>query len=96
MNIYIPFTYIIGWSQHNKFYYGKRTAKDCNPKQLWNTYFTSSKHVKQFRKEYGEPDIIKIHRKFPNDPETCSFFEESYLTKIDAKNKENFLNKHNC
>lgn len=95
MNIYIPFTYIIGWSEHKKFYYGKRTAKNCNPDEFWVSYFTSSKYVKNFRKEYGEPDIIRIHKKFPNDPKTCSLFEESYLRRIDAKNKENFLNKHN-
>jgi hypothetical protein len=51
--------------------------------------------VKTFREEYGEPDIIKIHKMFPNNPKSCSDFEENYLTKIDAKNHPLFLNKHN-
>ena len=44
----IPYTYIIGWSSLNKWYYGVRYAKNCKPEDLWKTYFTSSKHVKEF------------------------------------------------
>jgi hypothetical protein len=94
MNIYIPFTYIIGWSEHKKFYYGAKYAQGCNPKDLWESYFTSSEYVKEFREKNGEPDIIKIHRTF-SDKESCVLFESEYLTKIDAKNKIIFLNQSN-
>lgn len=94
MNIYIPFTYIIGWSEHKKFYYGCRFAKNCHPDDLWTKYFTSSSYVDSFRKEFGEPDIIKIHRTF-TDKTSCLIFEEKYLTKIDAKSNNLFLNESN-
>lgn len=94
MTIYIPFTYIIGWSQHKKFYYGARWAKKCQPKDLWTTYFTSSKHVKRFREEFGEPDIIRIHRMF-SDKTSCILFEQKYLKTINAKDNILFLNKCN-
>lgn len=42
MYIYTPYTYLIGWSKHNIWYYGKRTAKNCHPNDFWVTYFTSS------------------------------------------------------
>ena len=94
MDIYTPFTYIIGWSQHKKFYYGAKYAQGCQPKDLWESYFTSSEYVKEFREENGEPDIIKIHRTF-SDANSCVLFENLYLTKIDAKNHPLFLNESN-
>ena len=94
MDIYIPFTYIIGWSKHKKFYYGAKYAQGCQPSDLWESYFTSSEYVKEFREENGEPDIIKIHRTFP-DKDSCVLFEHEYLIKIDAKNNVLFLNKTN-
>lgn len=94
MNIYIPFTYIIGWSEHKKFYYGAKYAQGCQPSDLWESYFTSSDYVKSFREEFGEPDIIKIHKTFI-DKDSCVAFETQYLTKIDAKNHQLFLNESN-
>ena len=94
MSIYTPFTYIIGWTQYKKFYYGAKYAQGCQPSDLWKTYFTSSNYVKEFREEFGEPDIIKIHRTF-SDANSCQNFEYTYLTKIDAKNNDSFLNKSN-
>lgn len=95
MSIYIPFTYIIGWSKLKKFYYGKKISKNCNPSDLWNTYFTSSKYVKGFRETWGEPDIIKIHKTFPNNPLACTLYEDYYLSRINAKSNPHFLNKSN-
>lgn len=60
----MPYTYRIGWSKHNKYYYGVRYAKGCCPTDLWTKYFTSSKHVKKFSEKYGEPDILEIRRTF--------------------------------
>ena len=94
MNIYIPFTYIIGWSQHKKFYYGAKYAQGCQPSDLWTTYFTSSNYVKEFREQFGEPDIIKVHRTFQSSQD-CVSFEHEFLTKIDAKKHPAFLNESN-
>lgn len=99
MNIYkkeyIPFTYLIGWSSQNKFYYGRKTQKGCHPDMLWQTYFTSSKTVKKFRAEYGEPDIIQIRKIFPNDPKRCAIWENKFLIKVNAQCNPKFLNKRN-
>ena len=95
MDIYIPFTYLIGWSQYNKFYYGRRTAKNCQPENLWSSYFTSSKYVKEFREEFGEPDVIQIRKTFPNNPKACAIWESKVLKRIDAQHNQKFLNKKN-
>jgi len=39
----LPYTYLIGWSNLNTWYYGRRTSKNCHPSDLWQKYFTSSK-----------------------------------------------------
>jgi hypothetical protein len=63
MTIYQPYTYLIGWTKHNKWYYGCQYANGqrvANPSNLWTTYFTSSKHVKECRELYGEPDVVQV------------------------------------
>ncbi len=60
----IPYTYLIGWSKLNKWYYGCRCAQHCHPNDLWIKYFTSSLYVRQFRKLHGEPDVIKVRKIF--------------------------------
>ena len=54
------YTYLIGWSQPKKFYYGVRFSAKAQVSDLWKTYFTSSKKVSKFRKENGEPNVIQI------------------------------------
>ena len=94
MNIYTPYTYLIGWSTHNVWYYGRRTGKNCNPSDLWTTYFTSSKYVKQFRQQYGEPDVIQIRKTFSSKTQCC-VWEEKVLQRISAATNSKFLNKRN-
>ena len=88
-----PFTYIIGWSEHQKFYYGARWAKGCSPDDLWNTYFTSSKHVKSFRNIHGDPDIIEV-RKIFSDVEKCRLYEQKCLRRLGVLKKDQWLNKN--
>ena len=90
----MSYTYLIGWSNHNKWYYGRRTAKNCQPADLWTKYFTSSKYVREFREKNGEPDVIKIRRIF-SDPLKCARWESTVLRRIDAQHKDNFLNMKN-
>lgn len=91
MHIYTPYTYLIGWSHFNKWYYGVRYAKGCHPKDLWITYFTSSKHVKQFREHYGDPDIIQIRKTFSNRSEALAW-EEKVLKKMNVANESKWIN----
>ena len=94
MSIYRPYTYLIGWSKHNKFYYGVRYAKKCNPSDLWNTYFTSSKHVKSFCSKHGDPDIIQIRKVFANS-ESAREWENNVINKMNLVERKDFLNATN-
>ena len=94
MNKHIPYTYLIGWTEEDKYYYGVRYARNCNPNDLWKTYFTSSNYVKEFRKEKGEPDLVQIRKVF-NCPKKALNWESKFLKKINASKNEKFLNKSN-
>lgn len=87
-----PFTYLIGWSHLNKWYYGVRYAKNCHPNSLWTTYFTSSKHVKRFIEANGEPDIITVRLVF-----SCTMqarrCETRVLSAIPKNLRKSWLNK---
>lgn len=91
----VPYTYLIGWSEHHKFYYGVRYSKKCHPGDLWKLYFTSSNRVKQFRKDYGEPDIIIVRRTFESVTEARSW-EIKVLQRMKVVIREDFLNEHDA
>jgi hypothetical protein len=88
----IPYTYLIGWSKLDKWYYGVRYAKGCNPNDLWNPYKTSSKHVKNFIEENGEPDVIKIKRTF-KDANSAIIWESKVLKRMKVIYNDKWLNK---
>ena len=88
----IPYTYLIGWSKLNIWYYGARYKKDCSPEDLWKTYFTSSKYVKRFRKENGDPDVIEVRKIFQTAEQT-RLWEHKVLIRLDAPKKEKWLNE---
>ena len=93
MDIYTrPFTYLIGWSKLNKWYYGVKYAKGTQPNDLWNTYFTSSKYVKQLREDHDEPDVIQIRKVF-DDQEKARDWESTVLKRMKVRIDERFLNK---
>ena len=87
-----PYTYLIGWKRHNMYYYGVRYAVNCKPEELWKTYFTSSKHVVNFRIKHGEPDIIEIRKTFEN-ASAAKLWENKVLRRIKAHINPRFINK---
>jgi len=89
----MAYTYLIGWSKHNKFYYGARWAKDCDPVDLWKTYFTSSMYVKEYRTQFGEPDIIQIRKTF-TDVAKCRVYEHTVLRRLKVLSNDKWLNKN--
>jgi hypothetical protein len=93
MNIYshTPYTYLIGWSSLNKWYYGVRYSRKCHPDDLWSTYFTSSKKVDELRKTFGEPDVIQIRKTF-NDVSKAIAWEEKVLRRLEVLKEERWLN----
>lgn len=90
--IYTPYTYLIGWTKQNIWYYGVRFGKNCHPNDLWNPYKTSSKYVKEFIELHGDPDVIQIRKTF-KDGESAQIWEERVLTKINVVERKDFLNK---
>ena len=95
---YLAYTYIIGWKKEQKFYYGVRwdniRLKKSPEEDLWITYFTSSKNqVPVMRTLYGEPDLIKIHRKFENKQEAILFEEQMLLRFIHSSKRHLWLNE---
>jgi hypothetical protein len=89
-----PYTYLIGWSDLNRWYYGVRYSKNCHPTDLWNPYKTSSKIVLKFIKDHGEPDIRIVRRTF-NSVNEARVWEHRVLLKLNVINKEKWLNGHN-
>jgi len=92
MNQTIPYTYLIGWTAHNKWYYGCRYKDNCGPQGFWKDYFTSSKYVKKFREEFGEPDVIQIRKTF-TDKKKAKLWEGKVLDRLHAPQLEKWLNK---
>ena len=88
-----PYTYLIGWSELDRWYYGVRYAIACKPDDLWVSYFSSSKIVKQFREEYGDPDIIKVRKCFEN-PGQAREWEEKVLKRMKVVVSEKWLNEN--
>ena len=101
MNIYnhtcfdrTPYTYLIGWLQHNKWYYGVRYSKNCRPNDLWIDYKTSSIYVKKFVLEFGDPDIIQVRKVFDNIKK-AQLWEEKVLQRMKVIKEDKWLNKNN-
>lgn len=91
---YIPYTYLIGWSKLDKWYYGCQygsSTRTANPSNLWNNYFTSSKYVRDFRKIHGKPDVIQIRKTFISK-EDCLLWEHKVLRRMKVSNNDKFLN----
>lgn len=101
MIIYTPYTYFIGWSSLKTYYYGVRYAfkhdciyeSGCHPDDLFVTYFTSSKIVSDFIEKNGLPDIIQVRKTFSNKEQAC-LWERTFLKKINAVHRKDFLNKN--
>jgi len=89
----IPYTYLIGWKEHNIFYYGVRYSKYCSPSDLWKTYFTSSKHVRACVLKCGNPNIIQIRKTFCCVDDAINW-EKTVLKRMRVLEDDRFLNKN--
>jgi len=89
-----PYTYLIGWSKHDTWYYGVRFAADCSPDDLWQSYFTSSNYVSEFREQNGEPDVIQVRKTF-DDSQKARDWESKVIDRIGMVGNENWLNRGN-
>lgn len=86
------YTYLIGWTEHQKFYYGVRYAEGCDPSELWVSYFTSSKAVSKFVEEFGNPDIIETRQIFSSKDKAIEW-ECKVLRRMKVIHRDDFLNR---
>ena len=89
-----PYSYLIGWTTANLWYYGVRYGKNCHPTDLWITYFTSSKRVGEIRTTLGEPDVLEIRKVFNNKKDALNW-EAKVLRRVNAAQNAHWLNKSN-
>lgn len=87
----MPYTYLIGWSRLDLWYYGVRYGKGCHPEDLWVTYFTSSLEVARMRVEHGEPDVVEVRRTF-DCAAAARRWEDRVLKRVGAVRSPRWLN----
>lgn len=95
-----PYTYLLKFNINGMiyYYYGVRYSNvrlKLRPSDdLFKKYFTSSKIIKTLLTRGILPYEIIIHKVFQSHIEACEF-EVSFLTKIDAKLRKDFINQTN-
>ena len=87
-----PFTYLIGWSDVDKYYYGVKYADGCSAKDLWKSYFTSSDRVATMRESHGDPDIVQVRKEFKTKSQAIEW-EHRVLRRMKVCSREDFLNQ---
>lgn len=92
--MYIPYTYLIGWSKLDKWYYGVRWVEGCHPNDLWKEYFTSSEYVKMMKDVFGDPDIIEVRKKF-DCPKKARLWETLVISRMRMFESQKWLNRSN-
>lgn len=90
-----PFSYYLYHRPTNQHYYGIRHRKGCHPSELWVKYFSSSSLVKELIKQYGIDSFDWQVRKTFKDSASALLWEHRFLTRINASNKSEWLNRHN-
>jgi hypothetical protein len=87
-----PYTYYLFHRPTGLKYYGARYGRNCNPSDLWTTYFTSSRYVKDLIKEYGENSFdVEIRRVF-NDGSKAREWEHKVLRRLRVNKRRDWLN----
>jgi hypothetical protein len=87
-----PYTYLIGWTNLDRWYYGVQYSSKCHPSQLLVSYFTSSKNVTKMIIDHGMPDVMMIRKTF-NDVETARTWEHTVLRRLDVVNSQKWINQ---
>jgi hypothetical protein len=90
-----PFSYYLYHKPTQQHYYGIRYSKNCDPSQLWVTYFSSSKVVKKLILEHGADSFTwEVRRTFGSAAEALAW-EHKVLTRLDAAARADWINRHN-
>ena len=87
-----PYTYYLYHRPTGLKYYGVRYAKNCDPKDLWNKYFTSCKKVKELITEDGINSFdFKIRKIFESKVDAINW-ENKVLRRLKVKRKKEWIN----
>lgn len=95
MSIYTPFTYLITFLPTGQQYYGVRTKRECHPNELWHSYFTSSKVIKELIEQHGKDAFSFEIRKTFDNAQSAILWEHRVLRRLDAARNPRYLNKNN-
>lgn len=91
----MAYTYYVYHKPTKQHYYGARWAKNCHPDDLWVTYFTSCRKIKQLIETYGTDSFeVDVRRVFASAVEARSW-EHRVLKKIKAVSRKDWLNSSN-
>lgn len=88
------FTYMLAWPKLNKFYYGVRYSDKATTSSIGTTYFSSSKYVKRFIEEFGNPTHIEIRRIFDSKLK-AKRWEEKVIRRLGMIASDIWLNMGN-
>jgi hypothetical protein len=89
----MAYTYLIIHKPTGLMYYGVRYAKNSTPKDLWETYFTSSKAIKELIEIDGKESFIVEIRKVFATAEDATTWETKVLRRLGVPNNKKFLNR---
>jgi len=92
----VAYTYFLYNKITDEKYYGARYACGCNPKELWITYFSSSKLVTQRIQEYGKSSFEFEVRKVFTTAKEARDWEERVLRRLDVLHRDDWLNQNIC
>lgn len=90
-----PYTYCLTNKQAGIHYYGSRTAKGCDPHDLWSTYFTSSRIIRELIVTHGKDSFTYRTMRVFNSADECLRHETMFLLRVGAANNPRFYNRHN-
>lgn len=83
VNIYMKaFTYLVVLKSTGQFYYGTRFAKNCDPSELWSTYFTSSKLILDLVDSLGPDAFDYSIRKVFDNAQAALNWEQRVISKF--------------
>lgn len=95
MNSKIPYSYHLYHVPTQTHYYGVRHGRGCHPDELWKTYFSSSKPIKDLIESYGPESFRVSVRKTFSCAEDALCWEHTVLRRLDAAGREDWANRHN-
>lgn len=87
-----PYTYLVGWTHLDRWYYGVKFGLKSHPDDFWINYFTSSKLVKQMVLDHGNPDVIEIRKTF-DSPLAATKWEATVLQRLNVINDDRWINR---